>query len=271
MSDKPLEKQKLVSNPNGFSGSRRRLVKSGAVALPVVMTLRSGAALAFTSAKQCIANNATEGQGADPLIDAGQTDVWVRCEVDCRTLEDADGNRLMVYKNPQDDKWYSEENNEVFEDTPDGCFVTKSDTRSSVTNTFAKKTDRSLGASSFTKKADRTVHTNPTFTKKMDANSASGLNFTKKTDANNTAGSFVFRKKTDTSQTYTKKNDFQGPTMVKEGKCTPIFKVVNDNGRCSVLVLVNSDGEFVGFGKPTIDSVPVTHSCWASLGLDNPC
>ncbi|HHJ39796.1 MAG: hypothetical protein AXA67_06570 [Methylothermaceae bacteria B42] len=119
---KEEQKDKTESNDVSFSSSKRRLVKSGALAIPVVMTLRSGAAMALSSAKQCIENAKTEAQGADPLIQNQDDDkVWVRKEVDCRLLESDDGTQFYVYKNPSEpigienpDKWLREEDNVEF-------------------------------------------------------------------------------------------------------------------------------------------------------------
>ena len=48
------------------SNARRRLIKGTAIALPVVMTLRSGAAMAASSTESCIARDQQLANTLDP-------------------------------------------------------------------------------------------------------------------------------------------------------------------------------------------------------------
>jgi hypothetical protein len=69
----------------GVSPARRRLIKSGAFVPPVVLTLRSGAAVAQASTASCLAANrqaAEEQQREDPNFELSPTqDNWLRSRV----------------------------------------------------------------------------------------------------------------------------------------------------------------------------------------------
>jgi len=71
---------------------RRRLVKGAMLAMPAVMTLRSGAALAAASSR-CQANTG----GADPNKFRNNPDEFLRAEVDFRIYENSAGNRRRFY------------------------------------------------------------------------------------------------------------------------------------------------------------------------------
>lgn len=62
------------------SSQRRRIIRGSAAAIPVIMTLRSGAAAAVTSAYQCVARDAKETAllGNRPEDVLMQHDNWVR-------------------------------------------------------------------------------------------------------------------------------------------------------------------------------------------------
>ncbi|HEB77076.1 MAG TPA: hypothetical protein ENI90_00930 [Methylothermaceae bacterium] len=80
-----------------ISRSRRRLVKSAAVAAPVILTLPSGAAAATASAFQCIARDHEKALNNPPAELVESPDGWVREQTTCTT--DQDG-KLTVEPSP---------------------------------------------------------------------------------------------------------------------------------------------------------------------------
>ena len=91
-----------------LSRRRRTLVKGAAGAIPVVLTLRSGAAIAASSVESCIVkDNEKAGTPAikpDVLLIGGDTDTgsWVRKEGTCRTVipkysDDTMGTAFEIY------------------------------------------------------------------------------------------------------------------------------------------------------------------------------
>lgn len=65
------------TRPAGVSATRRRLVKSGAFAPPVILTLRSGSAMAQASAATCLVTSqaaAQEKANTDPDFDAASAE-----------------------------------------------------------------------------------------------------------------------------------------------------------------------------------------------------
>ncbi len=65
MNDKNQIQEKTITEHSEFSAAfnaRRKLIKGGAIAVPVVMTLRSGSALAASSSNRCITNDQTNAQ-----------------------------------------------------------------------------------------------------------------------------------------------------------------------------------------------------------------
>ncbi|BCG64822.1 MAG: hypothetical protein methR_P2615 [Methyloprofundus sp.] len=70
------------------SGKRRLLMKGAAGTVPAILTLRSGAAFAMTSAETCIAkDNREAGTAPSPdVLTVDNSDVWVRSQVACLTL-----------------------------------------------------------------------------------------------------------------------------------------------------------------------------------------
>ncbi len=97
--------------------SRRRLVKSALALAPVVLTLRSGAALANASAYQCIQRDQSRADaGANPLRDPGEPDDdWARQTVNVKMLEDTQNNtQFWVYEDPQSPgSWLTENGDSV--------------------------------------------------------------------------------------------------------------------------------------------------------------
>ena len=71
-----------------ISRSRRRLVKSAAVAAPVILTLPSGAAAATASAFQCIARDHEKALHNPPPELVESPDGWVREQTTCSTQQD---------------------------------------------------------------------------------------------------------------------------------------------------------------------------------------
>lgn len=73
-----------VAGKKAVSEHRRKLIKASAVAVPAVMTLRSGAAVALTSIHQCIAADAQRAADNPPELVWGDTedetghDEWTR-------------------------------------------------------------------------------------------------------------------------------------------------------------------------------------------------
>ncbi|XSG86339.1 MAG: hypothetical protein ACPW60_06355 [Methylohalobius sp. ZOD2] len=98
------------------SRTRRRLVKSAVAAAPVVLTLRSGAALANASAYQCIERNQDETTTPDVLLGPGEeADMWVRESVPCRQLQQGSDDSFLVYKDPNTSGQWIEETDDLTE------------------------------------------------------------------------------------------------------------------------------------------------------------
>ena len=109
----------IENSPGQISQKRRTLIKSAAVAAPVVLTLRSGAALANASSHQCIARNETEARNADPLLtpNEAQDDMWFRQTVSCKKLKKQNVPGFWVFQDPNNsDQW-------IHEDDPSRRFV----------------------------------------------------------------------------------------------------------------------------------------------------
>ena len=90
-----MDKEQHNSSPEAVSERRRRLLKGAAAGAPVIATLQSGAALANTSAYQCL----LEAQSNPPDTVTTQADGWVRKNA-TRTLwyaDDGSGNTVWVY------------------------------------------------------------------------------------------------------------------------------------------------------------------------------
>ncbi len=89
-------KQQLNVADKKVSDKRRLFVKGAVGAVPAVLTLRSGAAFALTSAEMCnIQDNAIAG-GANLRVAADTNDIWLRQETLCRDLS----NGVRVYPDP---------------------------------------------------------------------------------------------------------------------------------------------------------------------------
>jgi len=106
-----------MSPQNRLGISRRRLVKSALALAPVVLTLRSGAALANASAYQCIQRDQSRADaGANPLRVPGESDDdWARQTVSVKKLQNTQQNtEFWVYEDPQSpDTWLTEEGSPV--------------------------------------------------------------------------------------------------------------------------------------------------------------
>lgn len=92
-------------SPDELSQRRRALIKGSAIAVPAILTLRSGSALAATSASCLLA----PGQANPPgVVDAILTgDDWLRQSTKCRTIKSG-GTTKHVFKDPNTalDRWY---------------------------------------------------------------------------------------------------------------------------------------------------------------------
>ena len=100
---------KVGTATDKLSQRRRALIKGSVVAIPAILTLRSGSALAATSVN-CIK---TFPLVPHPLAVSTTPDGWHRAGTDCRTLSNKVGDTtttLAVYKDPTDTsntpKWY---------------------------------------------------------------------------------------------------------------------------------------------------------------------
>ena len=85
-----------VMDSKGVSEHRRKLIKLSAAAVPAIMTLRSGAAVALASANLCLAADARKLADEPPalvLTKEDARDAWVRVWGVEVTLEDAAGNK----------------------------------------------------------------------------------------------------------------------------------------------------------------------------------
>lgn len=110
------ENREELSDPkNPLRISRRRLVKSALVAAPVVLTLRSGAALANASAYQCIQRDqARADAGQNPLLTPDEPqDDWERRAVTVKKLKDNQNNEFWVYEDPLSGNWLTEDGSQV--------------------------------------------------------------------------------------------------------------------------------------------------------------
>lgn len=70
-----------AADRHDVSGNRRKLLKASAAAVPAIMTLRSGAAMAVASIHQCTqqdALRAAQEQPAQELLASQAADEWVR-------------------------------------------------------------------------------------------------------------------------------------------------------------------------------------------------
>ncbi|WP_022948432.1 hypothetical protein [Methylohalobius crimeensis] len=98
------------------SRTRRRLVKSAVAAAPVVLTLRSGAALANASAYQCIEKNQNEPTPDVLLGPEEEADMWVRESVQCRQLQQqGSDDSFWVYEDRNSSGQWIEETDDLIE------------------------------------------------------------------------------------------------------------------------------------------------------------
>lgn len=131
----------LSSKPStAMSVTRREVVKSAMVTAPVILTLRSGAAAAFASVDQCIAQNAklAEDENPEPFLKENEPpDVWVRKETNCRKLKQIRHKSLLsrsdeefwVYQNPDDpEQWLRMDSpTEKYQEAPLGFASSKTE------------------------------------------------------------------------------------------------------------------------------------------------
>ncbi len=95
-----VDESDKVSIDQKVSGKRRLFVKGAAGVVPAVLTLRSGAAFALSSAEMCnIKDNGVAGGANLPVITADNSDPWLRKELLCRVLDIA-GTNVTVYPDP---------------------------------------------------------------------------------------------------------------------------------------------------------------------------
>ncbi len=124
-------KTEIENSPGQISQKRRTLIKSAAVAAPVVFTLRSGTAAALESIDTCVARDQEIAQDPNqaprPRLQGTTGDTWVRTQTSCRRLRNpnvSDPNKgfFYVYKDPtgsDPDAWFRLNNpNKVYRDHP---------------------------------------------------------------------------------------------------------------------------------------------------------
>lgn len=99
---------------------RRVLLKGSAAALPALLTLRSGAAIAVTSASICTVDNESLAQTENPpAISVTEDPIWVRQEAQCLMVTNDKGTtKLQIYTTGDpgvfDTLWYTGDNLNVF-------------------------------------------------------------------------------------------------------------------------------------------------------------
>lgn len=76
--------------PSAISRRRRALIKGSAAAVPVIMTLRSGSAVAMSSS-HCLENNATETP--EPVKNLADADNWLR-----RRFWISSNDKVIIYE-----------------------------------------------------------------------------------------------------------------------------------------------------------------------------
>ncbi len=131
MSDQESKTKRENSRTN-ISQGRRTLIKSAAVAAPVVLTLRSGAVSALASSDQCVARDqevaGNMGPGRNGVrIAVTDPDTWVRAQTPFRKLERNRPNgtvkKVTVYKDPTGatSDWFNKRDaSQVFRDSGQG-------------------------------------------------------------------------------------------------------------------------------------------------------
>lgn len=98
-----------------ISGGRRALLKGSAAAVPMVLTLRSGAALAITSAESCVLRASSSVSPTVITPDTGDN-LYVRTAVQARQLQAGNGDPFVpnsdspffVFMNPASGQWENE-------------------------------------------------------------------------------------------------------------------------------------------------------------------
>lgn len=127
MSSKNQQKQKVTSS------KRRALIKGSATAVPMILTLRSGAAFAAISAVNCASNTqsflAANPGSAPVVLNEGSDDNWVRVQTTGRNIKiislnggdpPANAVQFSIFKTPGTptgdpySKWFSTAKNTSF-------------------------------------------------------------------------------------------------------------------------------------------------------------
>lgn len=90
-----------------ISGGRRALLKGSAAAVPMVLTLRSGAALAITSAESCVLRASSSVSPTVITPDTGDN-LYVRTAVQARQLQAGSDPAFFVFMNPASGQWENE-------------------------------------------------------------------------------------------------------------------------------------------------------------------
>jgi len=81
------------------SNSKRKLVKSSAVAMPAILTLRSGAAFALSSTEACIAKDQQLAERQQPKWAVeNHTGPWVRIECAYIVIKEAEVSKITIEK-----------------------------------------------------------------------------------------------------------------------------------------------------------------------------
>ena len=105
---------KVGTSADKLSQRRRALIKGSAVAIPAILTLRSGSALAATSST-CF----EKYSNSSPAGVVANDDIWFREKTDCRVLTKSQSPSVTVYRDPAtpltsppstSTKWYSVDN-----------------------------------------------------------------------------------------------------------------------------------------------------------------
>ncbi len=97
-----------------LSQRRRALIKGSAIAIPAILTLRSGSALAMNESASCalkIQQNPPTNRPDVVLV--GSDDNWYRKTTECRTLslKSSPTTTLQVFRQPGGDNWYNVNSN----------------------------------------------------------------------------------------------------------------------------------------------------------------
>jgi hypothetical protein len=101
------QNSKVGTSTDELSQRRRALLKGSAVAIPAILTLRSGSAFAATSLS-CAAK--TQKPNPVPVAASTLDDNWYRIQTKCRELtlvSSPSDPKITVFKKPNTSKWYN--------------------------------------------------------------------------------------------------------------------------------------------------------------------